>query len=146
MFDPEHIRLFKLLDSDTHPFFVRGNIPYYDIKAKLGRFKTFGEIALSYTKRRTATVITSKRSYFLTLSKKAFNEICEGSSYQTASMLELLENEFVGLSQNSVADILCSMTEKNYCRGTELVHIGETPPKLYFLKEGSIVVINSLRN
>lgn len=51
------------------PIFSNQKIPYYSVEATLKSNQTFGDLALSYCSRRTATVVASKDCTFLTLTK-----------------------------------------------------------------------------
>lgn len=73
---------------------------------------SFGEIALSYTNKRTATIVAEEESFVLSLSKKAFQEVCEKASETTAVFLKFLKDSFPGLDNNCLANLLCLIQEK----------------------------------
>lgn len=65
------IEFLQKFDSERKPAF-KHEVPIYTVKGSLGSMASFGEIALSYTNRRTATIVAAEDSYVLSLSKKAF--------------------------------------------------------------------------
>ena len=76
---------------------MRKGIPLYDIVATIGEMGSFGEVALSYTNRRTATIVCSKPTIFLTLNKASFGSILESAKNMTADLLELIKARYPGI-------------------------------------------------
>ena len=130
---------FELWETREHSFF-KDRIPKYSIKATLSSLSTFGEIALSYTNRRTATIMASQDCTMLTLSKKVFSEVCDDARGQTANFLRFLKESFPGLSNSCLANLLCRLKERKMKLGTKLVNLGKIPESCYIIKTGHVKI------
>jgi CRP-like cAMP-binding protein len=136
----EDLKFLESFDTKRKPNF-RNRVPIYEIKPfSLGRFASFGEIALSYTNKRTATIVASKQSYLLSLSKRAFTEVCEKASETTAIFLKFLKESFPGLDNNCLANLLCLLKEKKFPLGTKLAEAGKIPDSCFIIKSGRVNV------
>jgi len=130
------IEFLKRWNRPYRPSMINSSIPYYEIKATIETGGTFGEVAISYTKKRTATVVTSKETYFLTLSKAAFTRICERSSETTSYLLHLFENCFPNLSKPDLATILALAREEEIPLNAIILKQGVPPPNCFIIKSG----------
>lgn len=126
-------------NSHVHPCF-EGSIAKYVVKGSIGKLGTFGEIALSYTNRRTATIVSTKETYLLSLTSWAFNDICDKASDLTAIFLRFLKDNFPGLTNAGLANLLCLLTEKKFHYGKKLTQIGKIPENCYIIKSGYVQV------
>lgn len=125
--------------SPKHPC-SDGLIAKYVVKGKIGKYGTFGEIALSYTNRRTATIVPTKHSYLLSLTSRAFNDICDKASDLTAIFLRFLKQSFPGLTNAGLANLLCLLKEVKVKYGRKLTEIGKVPENCYIIKSGFVKV------
>jgi cAMP-dependent protein kinase regulator len=120
-----------------HNFF-KNRIPIYKVKGDIKQYQTFGEIALSYTNRRTATIVANERTFLLSLSKKAFQDVCQRANENTGNFLKFLKDSFPGLSHNSLANLLCTLKEKRVRLGKKLMTTGQIPKHCYIVKKGRV--------
>lgn len=142
--DPKQEKFFSKWETDDHPCFDMG-IARYIVKGKIQQHGTFGEIALSYTNRRTATIVSTKKSYLLSLTSRNFNDICDKASDLTAIFLRFLKQSFPGLTNAGLANLLCLLKEKKVKYGRKLTEIGKVPTHCYIIKSG-FVQVSSIAN
>lgn len=105
---------------------------------------SFGEVALSYTNRRTATIVCSKPTIFLTLNKTSFGSILESAKNMTVDLLELIKSRYPGIFQSHLADIMCHLHEKDIGRGTFLMTYGKKVDFVYIIKQGTAKVTHPI--
>ena len=105
------------------------------------KHKSFGHIALSYTNRRTATIVSRKNVHLLSLQKSFFTEIGSKINQQTEVILDFLKSAFPGLSTNHLANLMSKMKEKTYRMNTKILEKGKFPKFCYIIKSGEVKVI-----
>lgn len=139
--DPESddIRLLETIERKGHTCFS-GQIPIYDLKRRLGSLKSFGNIALSFSNLRTATIVCLKETHLLSLDKRSYLEILESDAEDTGKMLRFLKKSFPGLDKLSLANIMCHLEEKEYRMNAELYGKGSQAKYCYIVKKGSVRV------
>lgn len=137
--DNDEIRLLEKIERKGHTCFS-GQIPIYDLKRKLGSLKSFGNIALTYCKLRTATIACMKDTHLLSLDKRSYLEILESDADDTGKLLRFLGRCFPGLDRISLANIMCHLEEEVLKMNSVLYTRGSNAKYCYIVKSGSVRV------
>ena len=130
---------FKAVKNSKRPLFYRG-VPSMQIRKILMPGDTFGEIALSYSNIRTASIIATKECKLLSLSKTSFLQICDNMADFTSHFIKFLKTSFPGLTSKNLANIMCDLKLKSVPLGFKLLEAGKKPEKCYIIKSGSCKV------
>jgi len=136
-FDLETLKLLERLERKNISCFAR-NIPIYDLKKILTPFQSFGEVALSYSGYRTATICTTKDTHLISLDKKSYLEILEASSDETVRYIRFLKSAFPGLSKYNIVNIMCQLDEVHVRMNSTLFRAGETATECLIIKKGAV--------
>lgn len=131
-----------LLDAGELTVTVKG-----ETKAKIQKGAIFGEIALFYNMPRTATVTASSDISFFELNRKAFQsklreETVKGRR-EVFSFLSTCEL-FNKMSRRDLSRVADAIQPKSFKEGEVIVQEGDVADGMYFMKEGQVVVKQSL--
>ena len=137
--DDEALSFFERVEKIGHTCFS-GPIPVYEIKRRLGNLCTFGEVALTYSGMRTATVCTTVETHLISLDKKTYLEILESSTDDVIRFLKFLSRCFEGLNKFSLVNLMCLAEEFTMRMNSKLFEIGTRPDFCYIVKKGSVRV------
>ena len=137
--DPDTLLYFERIEAKGQACFS-GPIPIYEIKRKLGNLSSFGEVALTYSGMRTATVCTTMETHLISLDKKSYLEILESSSDDILRFLKFLKKCFDGLNKFSLVNLMCLIEEVSFRLNHRLMQVGTIPDYCYIIKKGSVRV------
>ena len=131
-------------NSNTKVFYK--HIPIYRVENTISDGMTFGDIALSYSNRRTATCVTSKKCVFLTLQKSVFTSILKNIIHLTSELIIKVKEHFPGLYNNNLANILCKFKKKIFPFGCPIIKFNTIPKYCYIVDIGEVKVLTKVKH
>lgn len=108
------------------------------ILKSLGPGVTFGEIALTVSTKRTATIVSLSRAGMLMLHRDVFSKIMGKDVEEKKQQYFVLESFFKFLRQNHLSDISSKVENKTFQRGQILINPGEIPKEIFFVRKGAV--------
>ncbi|CAD8113940.1 unnamed protein product [Paramecium primaurelia] len=117
--------------------------------AQLKKGEFFGEMALQFNLKRTATIITNEITDLIILENEAFQQFMLADHMQTERVKETINfleqlDIFQGFSNKIMVSLSTKCIQNRHKHQTILLKAGTVPNKLFIIKSGCVTVIQKL--
>ena len=138
----EEIRQIFLM-SLVQAFKLKGNNNKIDwdtqkIVKHIGGGESFGELALTVTSRRTATIMALKQSHLIQLDKETFLTIMDQEVEETKHHTFIIQKNLPYLKINHMTELVVRMEKAEVKYGEILQNFDEPAPHLIIVKKGTL--------